>query len=77
MKTMNDKEKFIQAYIVTFLASYAAVTYQHNCSTGWVGSIQPVDDARCLAEEAWEASLLPAVSTKRFSNWPTRWARRD
>jgi len=49
-----DRHDFINGYIGAFLASYAAVNYISNCQHGWPDKTQPVDDARCLAEEAWE-----------------------
>jgi hypothetical protein len=49
-----DRDEFINGYIGAFLASYAAVNYISNCQRGWPDKTQPVDDARCLAEAAWE-----------------------
>lgn len=49
-----EKEEFIRQYVVTFLASYAAEQYDFNCQTGWKNRDQPIEDAYCLAEEAWE-----------------------
>jgi hypothetical protein len=50
-----DKDRFRETFIATFLATHEALNYQQNCFTGWKNHSVPVDDADCLAEEAWEA----------------------
>lgn len=50
---MNDEEYFKRTYIATFLASYAAVSYDRNCQAGWPSESQPTEDADILAEQAW------------------------
>lgn len=52
-----DKQTFITQYIASFLASYAAFRYDHNCSYGKKNH-HPVEDAKFLAEEAWEQLQL-------------------
>lgn len=48
-----DKETFLNQYIVTFLASYAAEQYDFNCAHGrWHD--HNVEDAMFLAGEAWD-----------------------
>ncbi len=49
-----DKKTFTQNYMVSFLASFAAQEYVANCQKGWPTKTQPVEDARLLAEEAWD-----------------------
>jgi hypothetical protein len=49
-----DRKEFIQSYMGVFLASYAALNYDNNCQRGWTNHEQPVEDAECLAQEAWE-----------------------
>lgn len=51
---MTEREEFIQSYMGVFLASYAALNYDRNCIKGWPNREQPVEDAKCLAEEAWQ-----------------------
>ena len=51
---MMDKKTFTQNYMVSFLASFAAQEYVANCQKGWPTKTQPVEDARLLAEEAWD-----------------------
>ena len=48
------RTEFIDHYAATFLASYAAANYIDNCQRGWPNREQPIEDAYCLAEEAWE-----------------------
>lgn len=50
-----DKEKFIQQYIVQFMASYAAVNFAEACCRGESDFLHKiVEDAQSLAEDAWE-----------------------
>jgi hypothetical protein len=48
-----DKDTFTSHYIVTFLASYAAETYDFNALHG-LKAQHPVEDAIFLANKAWE-----------------------
>jgi len=48
------RQRFVGQYVAQFLAAFAAVTYVDNCQRGWPSRDQPVEDAECLAEEAWE-----------------------
>jgi hypothetical protein len=54
---MDEKEQFKFAYITAFLGSYAALKYDDNCMRGWPTHDQPLEDAECLAQEAWEQLL--------------------
>lgn len=55
-KGYMNQEQFNEQYIIGFLTAYAAVHYVEHCQNGWPESakIQPVEDAKCLADEAWE-----------------------
>lgn len=50
---MNKKD-FIAHYIASFLASYAAVSYDMNCLAQNDKPFQPVEDAMRLAVQAWD-----------------------
>lgn len=52
-----NREQFIAAYMANFLASYMALRYEDDCLRGHEGepyNHQPVEDARHLAECAWQ-----------------------
>jgi hypothetical protein len=49
---MTSEQEFIDRYVTTFLATYAAVTYDENCQRGKPAQ-HPVEDAFFLAREAW------------------------
>jgi hypothetical protein len=48
-----DKEDFIERYVIAFLAAYEAEHYVENCQQGWLSDEQPIEDAYCLADNAW------------------------
>jgi len=50
------KQKFIDNFIVSFLASWVANNYSFACSHGRHEMLEnpPVEDAKMLAEAAWE-----------------------
>lgn len=50
---MVNKESFIAQYVCQFLAAYQAVEYVRNCQLGWPSKDQPIEDAKLLAENAW------------------------
>jgi hypothetical protein len=50
---MASEKEFIDKYIPAFLGAYAAQDYVRNCSEGWTNQTQPVEDAICLAKQAW------------------------
>lgn len=50
------KPEFIDQYVVTFFATWAANRYDHACSCGQHETLEkpPVEDAIYLAEAVWE-----------------------
>lgn len=52
------KEEFIKLYIINFISSYTAKNYDSYCSQGRHQDLNkpPLEDARFLAEKAWEAA---------------------
>lgn len=48
------ESRFKSQYIAGFLAARAAHDYDRNCQEGWVDQSQPIEDAACLADEAWD-----------------------
>lgn len=57
-----NKKQFISQYICTFLATYMAGRYDDDCMNGHPNepyNHQPVEDARFLAEKAWEQTYDP------------------
>lgn len=53
---MNESQ-FKAAYITQFLASYMASRYDSDCMNGHPNepyNHQPIEDARFLADKAWE-----------------------
>lgn len=49
----DDEREFKRMYVVQFLASLDAVTYQDNCIRGWKTHRPSVEDAAFLADKAW------------------------
>lgn len=50
-----ERAKFIEAYIVNFLSTYAATNYSDISSRGeWKTFKHPIEDAQHLAEQAWQ-----------------------
>lgn len=55
----HDELEFKKFFVIQFLASKEAQEYTANCQNGWEGHAQDldylVDEARSLADQAWEA----------------------
>lgn len=50
----EDELMFKRQFAIQFLASLDAGTYLDNCTSGWKRHFQPVEDAKFLADKAWE-----------------------
>ena len=52
----SDEAAFKKQYVIQFMATYQAVTYQNNCAKGWANhsQVMPIEDAETLANEAWD-----------------------
>jgi len=51
----SDETDFKKRFVIQFLASYQAVTYQNNCTNGWKRpQTMLVEDAETLADDAWK-----------------------
>lgn len=50
----DDEMMFKRTFAIQFMASLDAVNYQDNCYRGWKGHKPAVEDAKHLAEKAWE-----------------------
>lgn len=50
------QEQFIDNFVVTFLATWCANEYNDSCMNGQQERLNrpPVEDARFLAQKAWE-----------------------
>lgn len=51
---LDDEMTFKRQYAIQFLASLDAVNFQDNCHRGWKTHRPAVEDAKCLADKAWE-----------------------
>ena len=62
-----DREKFIEMYIVTFMASYAARHYHDYCLRGLqhlLSDVGMIEEARSLAESVWDKNEWRNNSSK-------------
>jgi hypothetical protein len=50
----SDEFEFKRQFAIQWLAAIEAVNYQDNCYRGWKGHKPPVEDAKHLADRAWE-----------------------
>jgi hypothetical protein len=50
----SDEIEFKRQFAIQWLAAIEAVNYQANCHRGWKGHKPPVEDAKNLADRAWE-----------------------
>ena len=50
----GDKLEFKRQFAIQWLAAREAVEYERNCARGWGGHTMEVEDARSLADKAWE-----------------------
>lgn len=50
----EDKLEFKRQFAIQWLAAREAVEYERNCARGWSRHTMPVEDARSLADKAWE-----------------------
>ena len=50
----DDEMTFKRQYAIQFLASLDAVNYQDNCHRGWKTHKPAVEDAKHLADKAWD-----------------------
>jgi hypothetical protein len=49
-----DEIEFKRLFVVHWLAAMEAANYQNNCSNGWKNHSIPVEDAKDLADKAWD-----------------------
>lgn len=64
--SIEEKDKWIEQFALTAMASYAALKYDENCYAGWKTKEQylPYEEAETLAKQAFEREYKNY--TKRF-----------
>lgn len=50
----DDEMTFKRQFAIQWLAAMEAVNYLENCHRGWKGHRMAVEDAKFLADKAWD-----------------------